>query len=684
MAELNNKTMKKIFKIILLTLTLVPSLSLAQTTAPNGGTGLTTYTAGDIIYAATTNPIRFTKLGIGALASCLTSTGSIPAWATCSSANFFTNIGSNTLLNTGTNLQAPTFQGTSTTVASIFPFASTTAISATTICFTGDLPCRTTWPTSGGSSFPTSTNPLMATYFVATSTTQRSIFGDGGLTSTGNVGIGVTSPASLLTVSKQSTTQSPISGSIAQFVGQDANPLRFTLDTHNNSNTSGTAVMFRRSRGTSATPLADTTDDVLGSLNFRGYGTTGYAAGSTALMTAKAEGAFTDTSMATAITFDTTATTSVTAVERVRISGEGNLGVGTTSPYAKLSVVGESVARNFTATSSTNINYFAGKTGIANNNPQATLSVKGALRVEDTDSITSGAGIEFKYDTSGSGGYIFPFDYTAVAYKMLTLRGNPLIFNDLGNNVGVGATSTPGSLFSVQGQALANNYVAYSTTSPSIFPQASTTQISSTIASSTFFYAGFGSAAQPSYTFGTNLGTGIYRTAANSIGFSTGGSNKLTIAATIAPAVSVTTGTSRGYLLPTGAGTVGAPSYSFQSNSTTGMWTLTGTSINLSSAGVEIFRADTASTSVLVGNFGVGTSSPYAIGSFVGASGVVADHFVSTSTTAASSTLQNTTTGGLRATNYYSNDGTVGFTGTCTIVGLTSIIVKNGLVVSCN
>lgn len=154
----------------------------------------------------------------------------------------------------------------------------------------------------------------------------------------GNVGLGIINPGARLVATNQSAVQTPISGSIAQFVGTDNAPLRLTFDTHNNGSTSGTAFMFRRSRGTAASPAAVQQDDVLGSLNFRGFGATGYAAGSTALMTAKAEGVFTDTSMATSLAFDTTATTSVTAIERVRITGAGNVGFGTTTPFGKFAI----------------------------------------------------------------------------------------------------------------------------------------------------------------------------------------------------------------------------------------------------------------------------------------------------------------------------------------------------------
>jgi len=52
-------------------------------------------------------------------------------------------------------------------------------------------------------------------------------------------------------------------------------------------------------------------------------------------------------------------------VERVRISSVGNVGIGTTTPYAKLSVVGQIVGEYFTATSTTATSTFAGGLSVA-------------------------------------------------------------------------------------------------------------------------------------------------------------------------------------------------------------------------------------------------------------------------------------------------------------------------------
>lgn len=60
------------------------ALSLGTVTEANGGTGFTSYLAGDMIYAVSSTTLA--RLGIGASGSVLTSDGSVPSWAASSGA----------------------------------------------------------------------------------------------------------------------------------------------------------------------------------------------------------------------------------------------------------------------------------------------------------------------------------------------------------------------------------------------------------------------------------------------------------------------------------------------------------------------------------------------------------------------------------------------------------------------
>lgn len=62
------------------------------------------------------------------------------------------------------------FTATSTTQASIFPFASTTVLSATTFCLTGDLPCRTSWGGGGTLTQVDTTYPVLGGPITTTGT----------------------------------------------------------------------------------------------------------------------------------------------------------------------------------------------------------------------------------------------------------------------------------------------------------------------------------------------------------------------------------------------------------------------------------------------------------------------------------------------------------------------------------
>ena len=70
--------MKKL--ILTLLILLAPLFADAQLILPQGGTGLTSYTQGDLLYF--NSGLRFTKLPIGSNGNCLTVTLGLPAWGT--------------------------------------------------------------------------------------------------------------------------------------------------------------------------------------------------------------------------------------------------------------------------------------------------------------------------------------------------------------------------------------------------------------------------------------------------------------------------------------------------------------------------------------------------------------------------------------------------------------------------
>lgn len=78
--------------------------------------------------------------------------------------------------------------------------------------------------------------------------------------------------------------------------------------------------------------------DRLGYILFGGYdGTTPRNA---AGVTARTEGAWSSTSTPAFFSFETTPAGSLTRLERMRVTGDGNVGIGTTTPTQKLNIVG--------------------------------------------------------------------------------------------------------------------------------------------------------------------------------------------------------------------------------------------------------------------------------------------------------------------------------------------------------
>lgn len=363
-----------------------------NTLSASGGSGSPGGSSGQLQYNGSGSfaGVATTTVTVGnGLASSVGTTFSVVGGAdTTLTSTLGTTIAPNELVGQG-SFTTNQLLGVNTGTGTFFTNATTSAtcsgtVSCTSFTVLGAAPITITG-SGGGGSFPFSADTNYGQVVYSTSTPTLWFKSGVFASSTSQF---VNASTTLLTVSRQGVFQPPVSGSTANFVGVDGAPLRITFDTHG-AGTSGTALMFRNSGGTAAAPTATISGAVLGSFNGRGYGTTGYAAGSTGLVTLKAAGLFTDTSMPTVITFDTTPTNSVTAVERVRVDSTGNLGVGTTTPFGKLSVhanngetntslfnIGSSTA---TATSTLFNVMNTGNVGIGTSTPFAPLSVVGNI-----------------------------------------------------------------------------------------------------------------------------------------------------------------------------------------------------------------------------------------------------------------------------------------------------------------
>jgi len=234
-----------------------------------------------------------------------------------------------------------------------------------------------------------SSTVVTAPNFVADSASATSTFAGGlaietsGLVydySSGNVGIGTAAPDGTLHV------QTSSSGASAHVNGDD-----FIID---NSGATGMSIL-----GGTASSLrlmfGDSDNNYAGSIEYENSNN--------------------------AMTFRTSNS------EKLRIDSNGNVGIGTTSPYAKLSVVGETVAEYFTATSTTATSTFAGglaietsgfvydyssnNVGIASSSPLAKLDVYG-------DMILSGQNRYLNFDyTTGTNGYGIRDNAGTLEYK---------------------------------------------------------------------------------------------------------------------------------------------------------------------------------------------------------------------------------------------------------------------------
>ena len=252
------------------------SISL-PVSATDGGTGQTSYTTGDLLYANTSTTLA--KLSDVATGNALISggVGAAPAWG---------KIGLTTHVS-GTLPVANGGTGTST------------AFTAGSVVFAG---------ASG-----------------VYSQDNASLFWDD---ANNRLGIGTTAPAGQVEVYSAS-------GSLIQISGDTSATFRAALYS---SNINPPQVTLRKSRGTVASPATVSSGDQIGLLNLQAFGGVSFR---NLVQITGIVGTYTsDSDISSALLFSTSVAGAATAAERMRISSAGYVGIGTSTPGYELDVKG--------------------------------------------------------------------------------------------------------------------------------------------------------------------------------------------------------------------------------------------------------------------------------------------------------------------------------------------------------
>jgi hypothetical protein len=155
----------------------------------------------------------------------------------------------------------------------------------------------------------------------------------------GNVGINSTNldPNAILTIAPSGFGVTGSSDTFIHLAGDTSSKRRFLMDS---TSPSGPVILGRQANGTQASLTATAADNTLLFIDAAGHnGTIGYNTFSVAMQFRAAEN-YTTSSAGSYITFSTTPTGSIAIAEAMRISPNGNIGIGTASPNNLLQVGG--------------------------------------------------------------------------------------------------------------------------------------------------------------------------------------------------------------------------------------------------------------------------------------------------------------------------------------------------------
>nr|MDQ3009006.1 hypothetical protein [bacterium] len=434
----------------------------------------------------------------------------------------------------------------------------------------------------------------------------------------GKIGIGTTTPASLLQLGYITPGVQTKASDQALTIGSSAGSIIFAgVNTAASSISGGAfALLYHDDRA------AMSAGHRLGGI-LLGGSTNSTTVENSAGIVAYAESNWSGTSAPSYLTFETTSSGSVDRAERLRVTSTGNVGIGTTSPYAKLSVAGQIVGASFVGTT-TATSTFGGGIDIAtgcyavagvclSSGSSGISSLNGLTDAAQTFATSTDTNITLSIVSSGST-HTFTPGWTG---SLAAARGGTGITNPTAAGILLGsyaggewqqvATSSLGLITTNVNEgsnlyytdARVNSYIHASTTIPKVYT-ANTFTTTNTFTGSTILNGGL--------TIGTLNGplhanNGVV-SATSSIG-----------------------------VLYGGTGLTAAPSYGqLLVGNALGGYTLTATS----SLGLRESQWTTLGNNIYytTGNVGIGTSSPYAALSVVGEA--VARNFTATSTTATS------------------------------------------------